>query len=74
MKLEARRDPASAEPNDIGQKNNLAIDMPEKAAQLRQRLAGWRKSVAAKMPTPNPDFDPARANEWADQQSKKTGK
>lgn len=59
--------------NDIGEKNNLAIEMPEKAAQLRQRLAAWRKSVGAKMPTSNPDFDPARAHEWGGQQSKKAG-
>jgi len=38
--------------------------MPEKAADLQRKLAKWRKSVGAKMPMPNPDYDPARANEW----------
>ena len=50
---------------DIGEKNNLAETMPEKAADLQRKLAKWRQSVGAKMPTPNPDYDPARANEWA---------
>ncbi len=50
--------------NDIGETKNLADEKPRKAAQLRKNLARWRKSVQAKMPTPNPDYDPARANEW----------
>ena len=51
--------------HDIGEKNNLAETMPEKAADLQRKLAKWRQSVRAKMPTQNPDYDPARANEWA---------
>jgi arylsulfatase A-like enzyme len=39
---------------DIGEKNNLAAKMPEKAAELRKMLDDWRKSVKAAMPTPNP--------------------
>ena len=50
--------------NDIGEKKNLADEKPRKAAQLQKKLARWRKSVKAKMPTPNPDYDPARADEW----------
>ena len=50
--------------NDIGEKKNLATEMPQKAAQLQQKLARWRRSVRAKMPTMNPDYDPARADEW----------
>ena len=50
--------------NDIGEKKNLATEMPQKAAQLQQKLAMWRMSVKAKMPTRNPDYDPARADEW----------
>ncbi|MFB0523982.1 MAG: sulfatase [Phycisphaerae bacterium] len=59
--------------DDIAEKNNLVTEMPGKAAQLQQRLAAWRESVGAKMPTPNPDFDPARAHEWGKRQRKKTG-
>ncbi|MHC4509167.1 MAG: sulfatase-like hydrolase/transferase [Planctomycetota bacterium] len=50
--------------SDIGEKKDLATEMPQKAAQLQQKLARWRRSVKAKMPTPNPDYDPARADEW----------
>lgn len=49
---------------DIGEQHNLVREMPEKAKQLQQRLAAWRKSVGAKMPTPNPDYDPKRADQW----------
>jgi arylsulfatase A len=54
--------------NDIGEKKNLATEMPLKAAQLQQKLTGWRRSVKAKMPTRNPDYDPARADEWKPRQ------
>jgi len=36
--------------NDIGEKQNLASQMPEKAAELRQMLHTWRKQMNAKMP------------------------
>jgi arylsulfatase A len=41
---------------DIGEKNNLAAKMPEKTKELAKALADWRKSVAAQMPTPNPNY------------------
>jgi len=59
---------------DIGEKKNLAGQMPEKASELQKKLAAWRKSVGAKMPTPNPNYDPDRANEWGRGQQKKTAK
>jgi len=43
--------------DDLGEKNNLASAKPDKAKELQARLAAWRKSVNALMPTPNPDFD-----------------
>jgi len=49
---------------DIGEKNDLAAKMPEKAAELRRKLASWRKRVAALMPTPNPGHDPEKAHLW----------
>jgi arylsulfatase A-like enzyme len=39
---------------DIGEQNNLAKAMPEKAAELRQHLGAWRKDMNAQMPAPNP--------------------
>jgi len=41
---------------DIGEQNNLAETMPQKADELRQSLRAWRKTVDAQMPTPNPKF------------------
>ena len=49
---------------DIGEKTDLAAKMPAKAAELRKKLAAWRESAGAKMPTPNPDHDPAKAHLW----------
>jgi uncharacterized sulfatase len=50
--------------DDIGEQNNLAAAHPDKARSLQQKLATWRQSVNAAMPAPNPDFDPARRQEW----------
>jgi arylsulfatase A-like enzyme len=46
--------------DDIGEKNDLTTKMPEKAAEMRKLLADWRRSVGVQMPTPNPDYDPAK--------------
>lgn len=48
---------------DIGETTNLAAQEPARARELRTALADWRRSVGARMPQPNPDYDPARANE-----------
>jgi len=45
--------------NDIGEKNNLAEKMPDKAKELHQLLVDWRKSIDAPVPTQkNPKYDP----------------
>lgn len=44
--------------DDPVEKIDLAKTMPEKAAELRQKLDAWRKQVGAQLPTPNPDYDP----------------
>jgi len=43
---------------DIGEKNNLAAQQPDKVKELHAKLIDWRKEVGALMPTPNPNFDP----------------
>ena len=40
--------------DDIGEQNDLARTMPEKAGELRKRLDDWRKAVDAQMPTKKP--------------------
>ncbi|MAG55014.1 MAG: sulfatase [Planctomycetes bacterium] len=41
---------------DLSEQRNLAAALPERARELRTRLADWRRSVDAKMPRPNPDW------------------
>jgi hypothetical protein len=44
--------------DDLSETHNLAMTMPEKAAELRVLLHNWRQSVGAQMPTPNPNYRP----------------
>lgn len=37
---------------DLGERQDLAASLPDKARELQENLAAWRKSVGAKMPTP----------------------
>jgi arylsulfatase A-like enzyme len=46
---------------DISEKNDLASSQPKKVEELRSRLHAWRNEVGAQMPTPNPKYDPSRA-------------
>jgi arylsulfatase A len=48
---------------DTGERNNLAQKMPQKAAELQRKLRAWRTSVKAAMPTVNPAYDAAKANQ-----------
>jgi arylsulfatase A-like enzyme len=43
---------------DIGEQNNLAGEMPEKAKTLHTMLNDWRDEVDAQMPSINPDYNP----------------
>jgi arylsulfatase A-like enzyme len=43
---------------DLGEKNDLAGQMPEKVKELRERLHAWRQEVGAQMPKPNPNYKP----------------
>ena len=45
---------------DIGEKHNLAMKMPEKAADLETRLDAYLASVNADIPIINPDYDPSK--------------
>lgn len=45
---------------DIGEQRDLAALQPDKAKELRARLHAWRTAVAAQMPTPNPNYNPAK--------------
>ncbi|WP_435011151.1 sulfatase-like hydrolase/transferase [Tundrisphaera lichenicola] len=43
---------------DVRESNNLAEKEPEKARELASKLASWRESVGAEMPSTNPDYRP----------------
>ncbi len=43
---------------DPGESVNLYASAPAVAEELRTRLAGWRDSIGAAMPRPNPDWSP----------------
>ncbi|MBL9212291.1 MAG: sulfatase [Opitutaceae bacterium] len=49
--------------HDRAETTNLAAREPARARELRTALADWRRAVGARMPEPNPDYDPARAGE-----------
>jgi len=42
---------------DIGERHDLANEMPEKTADMARRLDEYLNSVNAQLPKPNPDFD-----------------
>jgi arylsulfatase A-like enzyme len=44
--------------DDPGETNDLAARLPERARELRRKLADYRQAVNAQMPTPNPDYKP----------------
>ena len=42
--------------SDVGERNDLSREMPDRAEELRRRLDAWRKAVNAQLPTPNPKY------------------
>ncbi len=48
---------------DPAESRNLASAEPQRVAALKEKLAAWRTTVGAQMPTTNPDFDAARAKQ-----------
>jgi len=48
---------------DLGERTNLAHRLPKKASELHALLKRWRASVNAVMPSPNPNYDPAEADQ-----------
>lgn len=45
---------------DPGEQRDLAADRPARASELRSVLEAWLRSVGARMPEPDPGFDPAK--------------
>ena len=57
--------------NDLGENKNLQAEREGKVAGLKNKLEAWRHDVIARMPLPNPSYDPDRTHEWW---SRRTGK
>jgi len=49
--------------SDAGERTDLAQQRPDVTRSLLSKLHAWRRSVSAQMPTPNPNYDPARAQQ-----------
>lgn len=49
---------------DLSESNDLAQSHPGRVKQLKTRLNEWRHEVVARMPLPNPHYDPERAGLW----------
>lgn len=43
---------------DVGESRNLAAEQPQRVEELAAKLDAWRRSVGARMPTPNPAYRP----------------
>ncbi|MCX6956724.1 MAG: sulfatase-like hydrolase/transferase [Verrucomicrobia bacterium] len=48
---------------DPAEAHDLAAKLPEKTAELDARLSAYLKEVGAQMAKPNPDYDPAKADD-----------
>ncbi len=44
--------------DDLGERKNLAKDMPEKTQELRAKMVKWREAINAPMPTKNDQVKP----------------
>ncbi len=52
---------------DVGETNNLASEYPKMVEEMMRLLDQWRQTVGAKMPIPNPDYDPAKPSGWPEE-------
>ena len=56
---------------DIGERTDLAQRLPAEAKRMQERLDTYLTAVAAQMPTPNPEFDPATPQQTREKGNKK---
>jgi hypothetical protein len=58
--------------NDIGERNSLAKEEPEKAADLHGRMQQHLRSINASLPAPNAGCDPAKVQTGSQVRGKQT--
>ena len=56
---------------DIGESDNVVTEFAGRTADLQGKLKAWRYEVSARMPIPNPGYNPERAHEWWSRRSGK---
>ena len=49
---------------DISESNNLIETRPSRKADMLVKIQDWQRDTTARMPIPNPSYDPARAGQW----------
>jgi len=49
---------------DLSESDDVSEKFPGRTRSLRQQLSRWRQGVVARMPIPNPHYDPQRAAQW----------
>ena len=48
--------------SDLQEYRDLSVEQPKRVERLQSMHAAWRESVGVVMPSPNPNFDPEKAN------------
>ena len=49
---------------NVSEMTDLKFSHSQKLQEMKSALKQWQKSTGAKMPVPNPEFDPDRRYEW----------
>ena len=49
---------------DLGEEKDLSSKSPGRTADLTLKLKAWQADTIARLPIPNPSYDPVRAHEW----------
>lgn len=57
--------------DDLGEEKNLRTTYPGRSNDLMSKLKAWQTDTIARLPIPNPSYDPARAHEWWSRRSGK---
>ena len=50
--------------DDLGEQHDLAATMPGKVRELDEMLTAWLEEAGAKLPRPNPEYDPLAEQAW----------
>ena len=57
--------------DDLGEEKNLITTYPGRRNDLMSKLKAWQTDTIARLPIPNPSYDPARSHEWWSRRSGK---